>query len=224
MTMGLAGPAFLFFIIIYFKRLITFRHFVVIFCLTLLLLSAYWYLPMRSATSNTEIMSSLLWGDQTRFPDFKRHLTGSTFHGLMFTQTIRQVLNNLKNFLNILNWEFTPPFTLLMIIGFFSLLFKRWKLSIFTFIIFFTDMFFSINYKIEDINVFYLPAFLMALIWISAGLKFLITRMKPVYAVIPILVILSFLISYFPNNLHKNFISYDYGKAISSLSKVKGRI
>jgi len=216
MTMSLALPALIFIMFAYYRRLFTFKHFVMITCLTLLLLSAYWYLPMRSATSDTEIMSSLLWGDQTKFFDFKRHLTGSTFHGLMFSQNFFQVYNNFKVYLNILNWEFTPPFILILIMGFFLFAKRNPKLFVFTFLIFLTDLFFSLNYKIEDINVFYLPSFLMALIWIGAGINYLMStrRLKKITSILPILIIIPFLISYFPNNFHDNFISYDYGNAV----------
>ncbi|MBU1627473.1 DUF2723 domain-containing protein, partial [bacterium] len=193
LTTILAGPGLLYIGIIYFKKFFKFKHIVVISCLTILLFTSYWYLPMRSAVSKAEIMSSLLWGDQTRINDFKRHLSGSTFHGLMFKQDFRQVFNNFKTYLDTLNWDFTPPIMVILIIGIISFFRKYKKLFIFTFLIFSTDILFSINYKIEDINVFYLPSFLIALIWITAGFKYLLGK-KNKWAVflIPFLIIIPF--------------------------------
>lgn len=197
----------------------------IIFQLLLFLLlgiSVYFYLPIRA-----EQNPILNWGNPTSWDNFFRHISGWQYQVWMFSESFQQLKNSFLSFLKLFYCQF--PFHLLIFVAFglFLLIKQNSKILWFSLIIFFSNLFYGINYKIPDIEPYFLPSFLITSIWIGCGIFFLFKLCEKVKIFATKKFISSFLIfvffifpllniakNYFEQDRSKNFFAYDYAKNI----------
>ena len=118
-----------------------------------LLLIFYSYLPIR-ASQNPPIN----WGNPIDFERIMRHISGKQYQVWLFSSTAA-AKKQLSYFVNNLPAEFT--FTLIVsFIGLFVSFFRARKLSLFLIITFISTVAYSINYDINDIDSYFLLAYI----------------------------------------------------------------
>lgn len=132
----------------------------------------YLYLPIRAS------MQPLLnWGNPVNFENFWRHFTGKQYQVWLFA-SFEAAGKQLKYFLSNFPSEFAYAGLLLGIIGF-VFLFKNEKKIFFSLLItFLFALLYSINYDIVDIDSYFLLAYIIFSIFISAGFIKLLQWLK----------------------------------------------
>jgi len=133
-------------------------------------LLVYLYLPIRS--SQYPLMD---WGHPATFGNFVRHLTAKQFQIWMYTGT-GAAARQWSYFWSRVPKEFTIFGALFVLLGiwkmYMSATVRRTHILIFTLLLFFGCLLYSINYDIHDIDSYFLLAFLAMALWIGAGVQF----------------------------------------------------
>jgi hypothetical protein len=195
-------------------------------------LTLYLYLPMRA--SQNPISN---WGDPTSWLNFKRHITGWMYQIWMFKETKEQFLARVNHFLKLLVSQFHPLLFLASLLGFFYLLKKNSKILLVLLIVFILNAIYGINYYIEDIDFYFLPAFLVTIILAFPGMIFmgkivekLCSFLRPIlsWRKLTVFVLLSLYLifslslvksNYFYQDKSKNYFAYDFAKNILRSAK-----
>lgn len=133
-------------------------------------LSLYIYLPL-SASNNPAIN----WGNPVTWENFKRHIMGWQYQSWIFSST-ESASKQFKYFIDIFPAEFAYIGLLLIILGIFELYKSNRKILVFYIILFVTCILYSINYDINDIDAYFLLAFISAGLISTAGYLFLLKR------------------------------------------------
>ncbi len=119
-----------------------------------LLVVFYSYLPIR-ASQNPVIN----WGNPVDFERIMRHISGKQYQVWLFSST-EAARKQLAYFINNLPTEFT--FTIILsVIGLFVSFIRARKLSIFLIVTFVWTVAYSINYDINDIDSYFVLAYIM---------------------------------------------------------------
>jgi Protein O-mannosyl-transferase TMEM260-like len=119
-----------------------------------LLIIIYSYLPIRASQN-----PAINWGNPVDFERIMRHVSGKQYQVWLFSSTAA-AKKQLAYFFNNIPTEFT--FTLLIsLVGVFVSFFRARKLSIFLIITFVSTVAYSINYDINDIDSYFLLAYIM---------------------------------------------------------------
>lgn len=126
------------------------------------LVAVYSYLPLR-ASQNPLIN----WGNPFDWERIYRHITGRQYQVWLFT-SFDSAGKQFSYFWNILPFEFFLGL-ILAIIGLFVSLFKSRKLSLFILITFVFTVLYSINYDINDIDSYFLLAFVTLAFFAAFG-------------------------------------------------------
>jgi len=133
-------------------------------------LLVYLYLPIRS--SQYPLMD---WGHPASFDSFMHHVTGGQYKVWMFTKEARS--KNWSYFWSEWPREFTYLGAVIALLGIYQCLLakgkRRGEMAIFTLLLFFSCIFYAINYNINDIDSYFLLAYLTTALWIGAGFYFL---------------------------------------------------
>lgn len=200
------------------EKLLNLNIFIKAFCLFLLGLSVYLYLPI-SASFNPQIN----WGNPSTFSGFLSHVLREQYGKVTrqvysFSLTIDQIYAYLK----IIVKEFTIPILILAVPGLIKFKKENKKKFIIILLIFlFTSLGFIIlnNFEVtvrtlEIVDVFFIQSFLIFSIFIFYGIYTIILKFPKIKLCVLILPILPFYFNIFPNNASKNYILYDYGKNI----------
>ena len=99
------------------------------------------------------------------------YLRGGSFNHLMFTFPVDQILKiRIPMVVKFINREF-PFMVLLPVIGF--LIFERGSSRIFLLLCALGNLFFSINYNIPDIYVYFIPLYFIITIFLAQGIQWL---------------------------------------------------
>jgi len=220
-------PGFIFlFLMVYGKSFYEKKRIFLLLSFFILGISAYLYLPIRSSLNPI-----LNWGDPSSLPNLKRHISGWQYRVWMFSESSQAFWESLRNYLRLFYSQFPLYFFPWIILGFITLLKKNWKVFISLISIFIFTIFYGINYQIPDIGPYFLPSFLVAVIWLGCGIAWLFSllqrRRHDPRTVAVILIILFFslpLISlfrnYFKQDESKNYFAYDYaGNILRSIKK-----
>lgn len=128
-------------------------------------LSPYLYLPIRSA-----LHPVFVWNPIRDVHDLFFHITGREYGDRMFTASFSTVERHLRDYVKLLWTQWTPLGVPFMVVGFLTQLRRDWKLFTGCVWFFLSDVIFSINYTIGDIEVFFIPSFFIATLWIGYGL------------------------------------------------------
>jgi hypothetical protein len=136
----------------------------------------YLYLPIRSA-----LYPIMDWGHPANFGAFLRHVTGGQYKIWMFTGA-GAAAKQWAYFWHRVPIEFTIVGAFAAIVGIYVMFMsgsvKRTHVLIFTLLLFFGCLFYSINYDIHDIDSYFLLAYLAVALWIGAGLLTLVNLAK----------------------------------------------
>jgi hypothetical protein len=135
-------------------------------------LALYIYLPVRSAQH--PLMD---WGHPTTIGAFLHHVTGGQYKVWMFS-SVGSAAKQWAYFWHRVPIEYTIVGAILALAGiygmFFSASIRRTHILIFTLLLFFGCLLYSINYDIHDIDSYFLLAYLAMALWIGAGVLTLI--------------------------------------------------
>ncbi len=139
-------------------------------------LAVYLYLPIRSA-----MYPPMDWGHPTTFGAFLRHITGGQYKIWMFTGT-GAAAKQWSYFWHRVPGEFTIAGALLALTGIYGMFMsgtaRRTHILMFTLLLFFGCLFYSINYDIHDIDSYFLLAFLAVALWVGAGLITIVKQIR----------------------------------------------
>lgn len=127
-------------------------------------LTLYLYLPI-SASNNPEIN----WGNPINWENFKRHIMGWQYQSWIFSST-ESASKQFKYFLSNYPEEFAYLGLILILIGVYTLFKSNKKILLFILLLFFTCVLYSINYDINDIDSYFLLAFISSGFLLTFGI------------------------------------------------------
>lgn len=224
-AMVLLGPIYIIFIIISDKTILK-NHNVLLkmFILFIIGISIYLYLPVR-AVSNP----SINWGNPSNLGDLFYHISRSQYGALNVNpRSFSLLFNQILSFLKTIPEQFSY-LVLFGILGVMSFFRKRTYFLI-TFLIFLASiaLIFLVNFEInlkslKTMEPFYIPSYMMIVIWIGAGVVFISNKSEKLNIKILkyslnflfcFLFIIPFKNNYFENNLSRNYVAYDFNANI----------
>lgn len=178
------------------------------------LLVFYSYLPLRAGQN-----PALNWGNPVDFDKIFRHISGRQYQVWLFSST-ESAKKQLAYFVNELPLEFT--FSLLFIVtGLFSAFKRSKKVFGFLLITFLATVFYSINYDINDIDSYFLLAYIslsfFSVFGVLSVVKFLQKQKFSAKFIVPFLIIIltgHFYLTYGEVNQDDNYAFEDYTKAL----------
>jgi len=185
-----------------------------------ILISIYAYLPLRAAQN-----PQLNWGNPLDFERILRHVSGKQYQVWLFSSTAaakKQLASFVENFPS----EFNIGL-ILSAIGFFAAFIHGKKFFLFAFIMFLTTVLYSINYDINDIDSYFLLAYIAVAYFISFGVLqiFILLKDRHLGYALPVSLLIVFLsaqtyITYGKTNQHDVYLFEDYTKsALQSCEK-----
>jgi len=185
-----------------------------------LLISLYAYLPIRAGQSPI-----LNWGNPVDLEKILRHISGKQYQVWLFSST-EAAKKQLSYFIENFPSEFNIGL-ILTFIGFFSAFIHGKKFFFFTLLTFLTTVLYSINYDINDIDSYFLLAYICVAFFISFGVLqiFLLLKDRHLGYSLPIPLLIIFLliqsyISFGKVNQHDIYLFEDYTKsALQSCKK-----
>lgn len=179
-----------------------------------ILILFYSYLPIRASQS-----PGLNWGNPIEWERIIRHISGQQYQVWLFSST-EAAEKQFNYFIGSLPKEFS----LTLVIVFAGLIvsfLKARKFFIFSIIVFISTVLYSINYDINDIDSYFLLAYISLSFFAVFGISQLIlfTIKSKMKTVIPIslfiiLLVIQFYSSYETVNQRNNYIYQDYTKAL----------
>ncbi len=137
----------------------------------------YLYLPLRA---NAHPLMD--WGIPTDWPNFVRHVTGWQYSAYMF----HPAPNQFSTALGMWRDQFGPILGLIVLLlaiaGLARLVLRDRQLLAATLLTATTTLFYALNYGIREIDSYYVPFYMMALLWtgigLASGLEQLTTQLK----------------------------------------------
>ncbi len=182
----------------------------------LLLVVFYSYLPIRASMN-----PAINWGNPVDFERIMRHISGRQYQVWLFSST-EAAEKQLAYFVNNLPSEFT--FTLILsLIGLFVTMLRVRKLAWFLLVTFVFTVAYSINYDINDIDSYFLLAYIMLAYFAVFGIVKIyeiVSQEKYKTAAAAGLIILlaagEFFINFRNVNQSDTYIFEDYTKAVIS--------
>jgi len=190
-------------------------------------LSIYLYLPVRAAQKPL-----FNWGDPANLTNFIRHISGWQYQVWMFSESLRELMVNFKNFCSLLFKGFQIHLLIIGFLGAYRLSRINLKLFLFLLIVFCANVFYGINYSIADIDPYFLPSFLVFAIMIGSGLFWILHVLKKSlfkgrpktdlkyhlrnlsFLCFIILPLITLKVNYFQQDRSKNFLAHEWGKNI----------
>ena len=209
--MILPGTAYFYFTRYKFNSANFKKLFLMILLFVFILIAIYSYLPLR-ALQNPIIN----WGNPFDWERIYRHITGRQYQVWLFS-SFDSAGKQFSHFWSILPFEFFIGL-LLAVVGLFVSIFKSRKLAWFILITFVFTLLYSINYDINDIDSYFLLAFVMLAFFSAFGvLKILEMKSIPKnYRLIGLAVVIA--IQFFFNFINVNqsgvYTFEDYTKAV----------
>ncbi len=213
----LPGAAFLYFDKYKFNKN-SFKFLLLLFIIFIpILIIIYSYLPIR-ASHNPE----LNWGNPIDLERFFRHISGKQYQVWLFT-SLDAAKKQFSYFISSLFNEFNIGL-ILIIIGIFYSYFKSTnygkKIFYFLMISFLFTILYSINYDINDIDSYFLLAYIFMAIWGAFGSIFILNLLRdkilkyflPI-TLLSIIIIIQFTINYSKVDQSDNFAFEDYTKS-----------
>jgi hypothetical protein len=181
-----------------------------------LLIIFYSYLPIR-ASQNPVIN----WGNPVDFERIMRHISGKQYQVWLFSSAAA-AKKQLAYFINNLPSEFTFPF-IISLVGLFVAYARARKLFLFLIITFIATVAYSINYDINDIDSYFLLAYIMLAYFSVFGIikiyEFITSGIYKTAVVGSLIILLSaaeFFINFKEVNQSDTYTFEDYTKALIS--------
>lgn len=179
-----------------------------------ILILIYSYLPIRSAQN-----PPINWGNPIDFERIVRHISGKQYQVWLFSSS-EAAAKQLKYFISNLPQEYFTSL-LLIVLGIFVSFKKAKKFFIFNLVLFFSTVLYSINYDINDIDSYFLLAYISLAYFALFGILQLIIffnnkKIPLVYSLLIVLLILTtqFALIYRSVNQKDNYAYEDYTKAL----------
>jgi tetratricopeptide (TPR) repeat protein len=170
-------------------------------------LTIYLYLPIRSAQS-----PDLNWGEPKTWMTFLWHITGKQYNVWFLKSSPVILLEHFRKFVQLLSEQFTPFILPLGILGIFSIFKFAKSIGFLLLAIFLLDIFYGINYDIPDIDSFFLPAFLITVLWIGSGLFLVLIhlprRLTYIFLLLPLVPLI---VHFHKSDKSENWIPYEFG-------------
>ncbi|MCX6151606.1 MAG: DUF2723 domain-containing protein [Ignavibacteriales bacterium] len=180
-----------------------------------ILILLYSYLPIR-ATQNPEIN----WGNPFDLERILRHISGKQYQVWLFT-SIDAAKKQFTYFISNLPLEFATISLVFCIIGIFTSFIKAKKFFVFVIITFISTVLYSINYDINDIDSYFLLAYISFSFFAVFGIYKLIDilTLKKESILIPVsgilvCILLQFYINFPKVNQNNIYIIEDYSKSL----------
>ncbi|HKI77670.1 MAG TPA: DUF2723 domain-containing protein [Ignavibacteriaceae bacterium] len=184
------------------------------------LMIIYSYLPLRASQNPL-----LNWGDPVNFENFIRHISGKQYLVWLFASA-SAAKKQLLYFINELPVEFSASLFIILI-GIFNIYKISKKLFIFLLITFLSTVLYSINYDINDIDSYFLLAYITLSFFAVFGILKLLKELKhrkysyKISVVFIVLIIGShFYVTLQEANKKDNYVFEDYTKALLSSTSV----
>jgi hypothetical protein len=146
------------------KKIFHPRYFLLFTFYFLLGLLPYLYLPLRAL-----MHPPLNWGNPSTLGQLIDHITGKEYSKMLFYKNQSLVLDNVVSFLILLFENFNLLGISLAAVGFVFGFINRKRILNFLIFVFLFQALFNINYKIPNIETFYLPSFFVMACWIGLG-------------------------------------------------------
>lgn len=150
----LPGIAYLYFNKFGFTKISLKKALILILCSSAIIILFYLYLPIRASQQ-----PSINWGNPINFERIYRHISGKQYQVWLFSST-DAAKKQLIYFINNLPSEFAIVGLLFCLVGFFNSLFTAKKIFVFLLICFLSTVLYSINYEINDIDSYFLLAYI----------------------------------------------------------------
>ena len=185
-----------------------------------LLILLYSYLPIRTGQN-----PALNWGNPLDLERILRHISGKQYQVWLFSST-EAAKKQLAYFVENFPFEFNIGL-ILTFIGFFAAFIHGKKFFLFTLITFLSTVLYSINYDINDIDSYFLLAYIAVAFFISFGVLqiFLLLKDRHLGYSLPIPLLIIFLliqsyITFGKVDQHDVYLFEDYSKsALQSCKK-----
>ena len=179
-----------------------------------ILILIYSYLPIRA--SQNPVMN---WGNPVEWERIIRHISGQQYQVWLFSST-EAAAKQFNYFIGNLLKEFS--ITLIIVLaGLVVTFIKAKKFFVFNIIVFFSTVLYSINYDINDIDSYFLLAYISLAFFAVFGLSqiFLFAAKNKMKILIPVSVLIiiigfQFYSSYETVNQRNNYVYEDYTKAL----------
>jgi hypothetical protein len=179
-----------------------------------ILILVYSYLPIRA--SQNPVMN---WGNPIEWEHIIRHISGQQYQVWLFSST-EAAAKQFNYFVTNLPNEFSFSLVIALAGLFLSFIYAR-KFFVFNIIIFLSTVLYSINYDINDIDSYFLLAYISLAFFVVFGIvqlllfayKYKMQIIMPV-SVLVLFLGLQFYFNYDEVNQQNNFIYEDYTKSI----------
>jgi len=212
----LPGTAYLYFIKYRFNKGSFTKIGIMLLIFFPVLILIYSYLPVR-ASQNPQIN----WGNPVDLERILRHISGKQYQVWLFSST-ESAKKQLIYFINSLPKEFTVTL-FISIIGLFTSFSMARKFFLFVLITFLSTILYSINYDINDIDSYFLLAYISIAFFTVFGVVKLFTllRMKKysssiVISIVSLFILVEVYSSYDKTNQSFTYTFEDYTKALIS--------
>ena len=179
-----------------------------------ILFLVYSYLPIRASQDPL-----LNWGNPVDLERILRHVSGHQYLVWLFSSTVA-ASKQFKYFINNLSAEYFITL-LIILIGIFVSFFKAKKFFVFNIIVFLSTVLYSINYDINDIDSYFLLAYISLAFFAVFGIVhlFLLAEKNKMNFAIPFAGLLLFLsVQTYSNfnsvNQRANYVYEDYTKTL----------
>lgn len=133
----------------------------------------YLYLPLRAQAN-----PPLNWGNPKTLERFLAHVAGREYKQMLFYKSQWLVLDNAVNFFLSLFKNFNFLGVALAALGLYFGFVKRKTLLNLSIFIFLFQILFNANYKIPNIETFYLPSFFVFSIWAGLGIVEILSSLR----------------------------------------------
>ncbi len=220
LTSVLLLPALIFFLVSSPGR-IRLKDFAYLLPLVILGLTPYIYLPLRDDPS-----LPFRWAPVDTLSDFLRYMLtySHRMFSLPFQLQAESALYNLLKYIKSLPREFTTYVIWLAPVGMVANMKSNRRIFAFSALIFTLSVFYAINYRILDIQVFFIPSFFVVSIWIAYALTYIqqktgeisfgFSTRNVISAVMIALAVFPLAFNFHRNDLSQNRLAYDYGRDI----------
>ncbi len=126
--------------------------------------SIYLYIPVRSVQDPI-----LNWGNPANLESFIRHISAWQYRVWMFSGGTDVFIQKLGDYFLLLSDQFNPFFLFLLLPGGYLLFTRKRSLLIVLVILFLSNLIYSLNYDIPDIDPYFIPSFFVVVVLIAIG-------------------------------------------------------
>jgi hypothetical protein len=147
------------------RKIYHFKFLILILGVLILGVSIYLYLLIRSSLN-----PPLNWGDPSTWVNLRNHLSAKIYQSYMFSETKPMFWKNVKLFGSTFFRQFPFWAYPLMLLGFFKAFKQNLKITLFFLLIVLFNLFWSLNYGIEDIDPYFLQTVLISAFLLYLGL------------------------------------------------------